>query len=335
MASSTGVIHGEMDTVICIIGDERTKTGLFEALRAHECVESAEPVQDVGYKMVARERLEECIGNTKTSGFYVGDVKIGNGRPLIIAGPCAVQTREQTLELADAVKAAGADMFRGGVYKPRTSPYDFQGIGEVGLDILAEAREATGLPIVTEVTDPRLVETVGSVADVLQIGARNTQNFPLLTETGSYAAAHDKAVLLKTSIANLPAKDILSAAEYVAVAGATKIILCERGYHDNGATFRNNPALGRMLEVRRATHLPIIGDPSHVCGDRELVEAVANSYLDTGANGLMIEVRRDAEQPMLDGNAVCDYRQSLPMAQFKAYMQRHFPERFEERQEGV
>lgn len=271
------------------------------------------------YWLVARERKDEFRDNLDTVSFNVRGVEVSGNRTLIIAGPCAVHSREQTLEIAQKVKEAGADMLRGGAYKPRTSPYAFQGLGEEGLKILAEARELTGLPIVTEVIDPRLVEKVGHYADVLQIGARNMQNFPLLVEAGKYAAKHDKGVLLKTSL--MPKlKEVLCAAEYLANEGAEKIMICERGISITTGSTRNTPHPSFVRELRESTYLPILGDPSHSTGDRELVEHTSDMYLAAKANGLLIDVVRDDEPEVINGHKVCDYKQGLPASKFKAYM---------------
>jgi len=271
------------------------------------------------YKIVARENREEYKNNLKTVTFHIRDVEVGN-KTIIIAGPCAVHSREQTLEIAQKVKEAGADMLRGGAYKPRTSPYSFQGLEEEGLKILAEARELTGLPIVTEVMDPRLVSLIGEYADVFQIGARNMQNFPLLIEVGRFAAKHDKGILLKTSL--MPKlKEVLCAAEYLAKEGAKKIIICERGMAITIGDTRNTPHPGFLLELRQATYLPVIGDPSHSTGNRELVEHTADMYLAAKANGLLIDVVRDNGTEVINGHKVCDYKQGLPATKFKSYME--------------
>ncbi len=271
------------------------------------------------YWLVARESRDEFRNNLDTVSFTIGNVTVSQHRPLIIAGPCAVHSREQTLAIAQHVKEAGADMLRGGAYKPRTSPYAFQGLEEEGLKILAEARELTGLPIVTEVMDPRLVELVGQYTDVLQIGARNMQNFPLLREVGKYAAQHQKGILLKTGL--MPKlKEVLCAAEYLAHEGAEKIIICERGISLTTGDTRNTPHPSFVRELRQATFLPVIGDPSHSTGDRELVEHTSDMYLAAKANGLLIDVIRDDEPDVINGHPVCDYKQGLPASRFKAYL---------------
>ncbi|MBW2978406.1 N-acetylneuraminate synthase family protein [Candidatus Woesearchaeota archaeon] len=315
------IVRGELDAIVCVVGDESDKEGLFEVLSSYDFVERATPVQsDVGYKLIARENLDEYNGNLNTVKFRINGVEIGNGKPVIIAGPCAVHSKNQTLEIADAVKEAGADMLRGGAYKPRTSPYGFQGLREEGLKILAEARERTGLPVVTEVTDTRLVDVVGQHADMFQIGARNMQNYPLLTEVGKYAAKHDKGILMKTSHGMPTLKEVLCAAEYLAYAGARKIVLCERGMAAKTGNTRNTPNPIFLGELREHTYFPVIGDPSHSTGHIKFVIGASDSYLAAGANGLIIEVRRDDEKPRIDGIAVCDFAQSLPLSKFKDYM---------------
>ncbi len=236
----------------------------------------------------------------------VGPVTFGAGTPVVIAGPCSVESREQTLALARAVKAAGARMLRGGVYKPRTSPYSFQGLGREGLEILAEARGETGLPIVTEVLDPRLVEQVGAVADVIQVGSRSMQNFPLLTEVGRFG----KPVLLKRGF-GATVEEWLYAAEYVALAGTLDILMCERGIRTfaNGAYDRATLDLAAVRAVRRLTPFPVIVDPSHAAGHAALVPDLAAAALSAGAHGLLVEVvlpGTDRAQVLCDGEQGVD-----------------------------
>ncbi len=235
----------------------------------------------------------------------VGPVAFGGPRPLIIAGPCAVESREQTLSIARAVADAGAELLRGGAYKPRTSPHDFQGLGPEGLEILAEAKAETGLPVVTEVTDPRLVEAVGRVADCLQIGARNMQNFALLREVGRAGMP----VLLKRHWA-ATLEEWLGAAEYIAAEGNLQIVLCERGIRSftQGSYSRFTLDLNVLPAVRRETFLPVIVDPSHATGDAAMVPPAARAALAAGADGLMIEVLRDGADPSA---ALCDGLQSV------------------------
>jgi 3-deoxy-7-phosphoheptulonate synthase len=232
-------------------------------------------------------------------------VLVGGGAPVIIAGPCAVETRAQTLAVARAVKAAGADLLRGGAFKPRTSPYDFQGRGRAGLEILAEAREETGLPIVTEVMDPRLVEMTCEFADCLQIGARSMQNFPLLREAGRSG----KPVLLKRHWA-ATLTEWLCAAEYIAAEGNLDVILCERGIRtfSQGEYNRNTLDLNVVPALLRETYLPVFVDPSHGTGVADLVPAACGAAMGSGAHGLIIEVIDEHADPAA---ALCDGRQSI------------------------
>jgi len=230
----------------------------------------------------------------------VKHVEFGAGWPVIIGGPCSVESVEQTLELAHAVKAVGCDMLRGGAYKPRTSPHDFQGLGLEGLEILREARLQTGLPIVTEVMDPRLVEQVGEYADMLQIGSRNMQNYPLLTEVGRFG----KPVLLKRGMA-ASLCEWLGAAEYIAKEGNLDIVLCERGIkaYPSGEYSRFILDLNVIPAVQKETFLPVIVDPSHATGVASMVEPASRSALESGCHGLIIEIASEkagAARPKCD-----------------------------------
>jgi 3-deoxy-7-phosphoheptulonate synthase len=217
----------------------------------------------------------------------VGGVEFGNARPVIIAGPCAVESHAQALGIAREVRAAGADMLRGGAFKPRTSPYDFQGLGKEGLEILAAARKETGLPVVTEVLDVRDLELVSRYADMLQIGSRNMHHFPLLREVGR----QDLPILLKRGMA-ASLKEWLCAAEYIAEGGNDRIVLCERGIRTfgNGEYDRNTLDLNVVQAVRREVDLPVIVDPSHGTGYRDMVPGAALAGIAVGADGLIIEV---------------------------------------------
>jgi 3-deoxy-7-phosphoheptulonate synthase len=235
----------------------------------------------------------------------VGGVEFGNGRPIIIAGPCAVESREQALGIAREVRAAGADMLRGGAFKPRTSPYDFQGLGEDGLKILAAARAETGLPIVTEVLDVRDLELVSRYADMLQIGSRNMHHFPLLREVGR----QNLPILLKRGMA-ASLKEWLCAAEYIAEGGNEQIVLCERGIRTfgNGEYDRNTLDLNVVQAVRRRVDLPVIVDPSHGTGFRDMVPGAALAGIAVGADGLIIEViGRDTKR----ADVLCDAEQGI------------------------
>lgn len=238
--------------------------------------------------------------------FTAGDVTIGAARLAVIAGPCSVESREQLLETAHAVKEAGATFLRGGAYKPRSSPYSFQGLGEAGLKLLAEAREATGLPVVTEVMSPTRVALVAVYADVLQIGARNMQNFDLLNAVGQA----QKPVLLKRGM-SASIEDLLMAAEYILAHGNNRVMLCERGIRtfDNKYT-RNTFDVNAIPLLKELTHLPVIADPSHAIGVRRHVQAITLAGVAAGTDGLIIETHPNPDQAVSDGD------QSLTLPQF-------------------
>ncbi|GAV22308.1 3-deoxy-7-phosphoheptulonate synthase [Carboxydothermus pertinax] len=246
---------------------------------------------------------------SKKTVITVKDVKIGNGDPVIIAGPCAVEGEEEYIAEALFLKEAGVQILRGGAFKPRTSPYAFSGLGVEGLKILAKAREITGLPVVTEVMDPRDVEIVGKYADILQIGSRNMQNFTLLKEVGLV----DKPVLLKRGLA-ATIKEWFLAAEYIVNSGNEQVILCERGIRTFEDYTRNTFDLAGMVAALDLTHLPVIADPSHATGRSELVGRVALGALAAGADGIMVEVHPHPEEALSDG------RQSLDYEEFKKLM---------------
>lgn len=237
-------------------------------------------------------RVHSSSHPTATRVVQVGPVRFGDARPVVIAGPCAVESLEQTLAVARAVKAAGAKMLRGGAFKPRTSPHDFQGLGLEGLRILREARRETGLPIVTEVMDTRLVETVAEYADMLQIGSRNMQNYPLLIEAGKSG----KPILLKRGMA-ASLCEWLGAAEYIAKEGNLEIVLCERGIkaYPSGEYSRNVLDLNVIPAVKEETFLPVIVDPSHATGVASMVEGASCAAIEFGSHGLIIEVACDHE----------------------------------------
>lgn len=221
---------------------------------------------------------------------------MGGGTPVVIAGPCSVETPEQIRAAAQAVRRAGARMLRGGAFKPRTSPYSFQGLGEEGLRLLAQAGQLTGLPVVTEVMDPREIDLVARYADLLQVGARNMQNFRLLTALGEI----DKPVLLKRG-PGATLEEWLNAAEYVASRGNERIILCERGIRTFETYTRYTLDLASAVAAKQLTHLPVIADPSHACGRRELVPAMALAALAAGLDGVMLEVHPDPARALSDG----------------------------------
>lgn len=226
----------------------------------------------------------------------------------LIAGPCAVESREQLLEIADVVAAGGATMLRGGAYKPRTSPYSFQGLGRAGLELLAEAKQRTGLPVVTELVDVRDVEVVAEVADVIQIGARNMQNYALLVEAGRT----DRTVLLKRGLSATLA-ELVMAAEYIRKEGNERIMLCERGIRTHETAYRFTLDLLAVPALQEMTDLPVLVDPSHAPGRHDWVRAMSLAAAAAGANGLIVEVHNDPEQ------ALCDGDQALPAEQFADY----------------
>jgi 3-deoxy-7-phosphoheptulonate synthase len=226
-----------------------------------------------------------------------------------MAGPCAVEKKELTLGIAHEVKAAGASILRGGAYKPRTSPYSFQGLGNEGLDYLAEAKRQTGLPVVSEILDPRDIEYFLEKTDIIQIGARNMQNFELLKEVGAY----DKPVLLKRGL-SATIKEWLLSAEYIMSRGNKNVMLCERGIRTFEAQYRNTLDLSAVPALKALSHLPVIVDPSHATGKWELVAPMAKAAIAAGADGLLIEVHSNPEC------ALCDGEESLKPAKFKELM---------------
>jgi len=258
----------------------------------------------VRYKLVSREfkELDTVVD--------VGGVPIGGHGIAIIAGPCTVESREQTLKIAHAVQAAGAVMLRGGAYKPRTSPYTFQGLGEVGLQILAEARALTGMPVVTEVMDTETLPLVTQYADMLQIGARNMQNYSLLRAVGR--TRHP--VLLKRGFA-ATVKDLLLAAEYILAEGNPHVVLCERGIRTFDDSLRFTLDLGAVPLIKKLSHLPVIVDPSHASGRADMVIPMVRAAIAAGADGLIVEVH---DNPAF---AVCDGTQSLVPERFAELMQ--------------
>ncbi len=243
-----------------------------------------------GYKLVSREVKPE---NTIVE---VGDVRIGGDEFVIAAGPCAVESREQILTVARRVKEAGARLLRGGAFKPRTSPYSFQGLGKEGLEILADARKETGLPIVTEVLDPEGVDLVEEYADVIQIGARNMQNFSLLKRCGRAS----RPVLLKRGLA-ATLEEFLMSAEYILAEGNYQVILCERGVRTFSDFSRNTLDLAVVPAVKELSHLPILVDPSHGTGRRDKVAPMSRGAAAVGADGLLLEVHHDPDTALSDG----------------------------------
>ncbi|CFX98298.1 Phospho-2-dehydro-3-deoxyheptonate aldolase, subtype 2 [Syntrophomonas zehnderi OL-4] len=246
------------------------------------------------YTLAAREKTAGdtiiCIPSR------MGQVKIGTGHCTVIAGSCAVESREQYLPLAEKLKAMGVHILRGGAFKPRSSPYSFQGLGEEGLRILAETRELTGMPVVTEIMDPRDLDKVYNCSDLLQIGSRNMQNFSLLKEVGQI----DKPVILKRGLA-ATIEEWLLAGEYILAAGNQQVILCERGIRTFESMTRNTVDIGAVALVKQISHLPVIVDPSHATGLRSLVIPVARAAIAAGADGLMVEVHLQPDQALSDG----------------------------------
>jgi 3-deoxy-7-phosphoheptulonate synthase len=254
------------------------------------------------YKLVSAESQPERTV-IQTRGRRIGGDYFG-----LIAGPCTVESREQTLETARAVNAAGATMLRGGAFKPRTSPYTFQGLGVEALQLLREAGDETGLPVVTELMDPRHVEEVVEATDVIQIGARNSQNFLLLSEVGRA----DKPVLLKRG-PSTSVEELLMAAEYVAKEGNERIILCERGIKTFETATRYTLDLGAVAVLKNETHLPVIVDPSHAAGRRDLVLPLARAAAAVGADGIIVETHPQPEHALSDGP------QQIPTSEFAAF----------------
>jgi 3-deoxy-7-phosphoheptulonate synthase len=282
-------IPGPTRVAIAVTGNEGPlDPGLFSGLPG---VAEAVPISRA-WKLVSREvKPDDTV--VRPGG---GEAAIGGGRFGVIAGPCAVEGREQLGLAARAVKKAGAHFLRGGAFKPRTSPYSFQGLKEDGLKFLAEAREETGLPVVTEVMDTRDVELVSRYADVLQVGARNMQNFSLLEAVGD----QPRPVMLKRGL-SATIQEFLMAAEYILKQGNYQVILCERGIRTFETMTRNTMDLGSIPLIKRLTHLPIIVDPSHGTGDRLSVPALARAAVALGADGLMVEVHPDPARALSDG----------------------------------
>ena len=239
---------------------------------------------------------------------YVGKVAIGAGQPIIMAGPCSVESYEQTLATAEAVKSAGAVILRGGAYKPRTSPYDFQGLGLEALQILSRVREETALPVVSEVLSTDDIEVVAEHVDMLQVGARNMQNFALLRRLGQLR----KPILLKRNPA-ATVKEWLLAAEYLLAGGNSQVVLCERGIRSYDPELRNTLDLAGMALARQLSHLPVIADPSHATGRRDLIPAMSRAALAAGADGLIIEVHPDPASALSDGKQSLDFPEFCSM----------------------
>lgn len=291
---------GTERTVIAIIGDERVlPKGAVGAMAGVENVmEVLQP-----YKLASKE------AKPKPSKVRVGDLVIGGDEIVIMGGPCAVESEEQVMKTAKAIKKSGAQILRGGAFKPRTGPYSFQGMGEEGLKIMAKARDETGLKIVTEVMDPRDVELVAKYADILQIGTRNMQNYPLLKEVGKAK----KPVLLKRGMW-ATYKELLLAAEYIMSEGNREVMLCERGIRTFESYTRNTLDIAAVPALKELTHLPVIVDPSHAVGRKGLVGPAAKAAIAAGADGLIIETHPEPDK------AVSDAEQTISLEEFDTLM---------------
>ena len=282
------VSRGVSRTIVGLVGDVdrfsalnlRSRSGVSDVVRI-----------SVPYKLVSREHHRE------RSQVQVGGVPVGGSAVTLIAGPCSVETPEQTLAAARMARAAGASILRGGAFKPRTSPYAFQGLGEAGLKILADVRQEVGLPVVTEVVDPASVDLVASYADMLQVGTRNMQNFALLQAVGSAG----KPVLLKRGM-NATIQEWLMAAEYIAQRGNLDIVLCERGIRTFETATRNTLDISAVPVVQRLSHLPVIIDPSHSGGHRDLVLPLTRAAVAVGADGVIVDVHPDPASALCDGD---------------------------------
>lgn len=296
------VIHGTTRDVIGAVGDERGKQ-VLQGIESMHGVESVVPILKP-YKLASKEV------KTEPSVVRVSDtVAVGGHDVIVMAGPCSVENERQIIETAHAVREAGAKVLRGGAFKPRTSPYSFQGLEEEGLKLLAKARAETGLPIVTEVVNPETADLVAEYADILQIGARNAQNFALLKKVGQLR----KPVLLKRGM-SMTIQEFLMSAEYVMSEGNQAVILCERGIRTFETATRNTLDLSAIPVLKEKTHLPVIADPSHGTGDYHYVAPMAFAAVAAGADGLIIEVHPDPERASSDGP------QSLKPKKFAAMM---------------
>ncbi|MHB1596081.1 MAG: 3-deoxy-7-phosphoheptulonate synthase [Streptosporangiaceae bacterium] len=282
------VSRGVSRTIVGLVGDVDRFSSLN--LRSRGGVSDVVRIS-VPYKLVSREHHRE------RSQVLVGGVPVGGSAVTLIAGPCSVETPEQTLAAARMARAAGASILRGGAFKPRTSPYAFQGLGEAGLRILADVRQEVGLPVVTEVVDPASVDLVASYADMLQVGTRNMQNFALLQAVGSAG----KPVLLKRGM-NATIQEWLMAAEYIAQRGNLDIVLCERGIRTFETATRNTLDISAVPVVQRLSHLPVIIDPSHSGGHRDLVIPLTRAAVAVGADGVIVDVHPDPASALCDGD---------------------------------
>ncbi len=296
------VIHGATCNVIGAVGDDRGKA-VLQSVESMDGVESVMPILQP-YKLAGREVCPESSIIELAPGLTIGGEQL-----IVMAGPCSVEGEEQLIETARAVKAAGATVLRGGAFKPRTSPYAFQGLEEEGLRLLDLARQETGLPIITEVVNPRDVELVARYADILQVGARNVQNFPLLKLLGQ----QDKPVLLKRGMATT-IKEFLMSAEYILSEGNRRVILCERGIRTFETATRNTLDISAVPVLKELTHLPVVIDPSHSTGHASLVPSMCYAAVAAGCDGLLVEVHNSPE------TASCDGPQSLRPSEFATTM---------------
>ncbi|MGD0586657.1 MAG: 3-deoxy-7-phosphoheptulonate synthase [Oryzomonas sp.] len=296
------VIHGSTRDVIGAVGDERGKA-VLQSLESLHGVENVVPILQP-YKLASKEVKKE-LSVVRISA----EVAIGGKRVIMMAGPCSVENERQIIESAEAVKKAGAHILRGGAFKPRTSPYSFQGLEEEGLKLLAKARDLTGLPVVTEVINPETAELVAKYSDILQIGARNSQNFALLKKVGQIG----KPVLLKRGM-SMTIQEFLMSAEYIMSEGNQSVILCERGIRTFETATRNTLDLSAIPVLKEKTHLPVVIDPSHGTGNHRYVAPMCYAAVAAGADGLIVEVHPDPEHASSDGP------QSLKPAKFQAMM---------------
>jgi 3-deoxy-7-phosphoheptulonate synthase len=296
------VIHGSTRDVIGAVGDERGKA-VLHSLESLHGVENVVPILQP-YKLASKEVKKES-SVVRISA----EVAIGGERVIMMAGPCSVENERQIMESAEAVKKAGAHILRGGAFKPRTSPYSFQGLEEEGLKLLAKARDLTGLPVVTEVINPETAELVAKYSDILQIGARNSQNFALLKKVGQIG----KPVLLKRGM-SMTIQEFLMSAEYIMSEGNQSVILCERGIRTFETATRNTLDLSAIPVLKEKTHLPVVIDPSHGTGNHHYVAPMCYAAVAAGADGLIVEVHPDPEHASSDGP------QSLKPAKFQAMM---------------
>ncbi|MBK5226046.1 MAG: 3-deoxy-7-phosphoheptulonate synthase [Thermoleophilia bacterium] len=299
VGAKSHISRGEFVTIIGAIGDREEIAQL--PLDAMPGVDKVMPILKP-YKLASRQ------AHPDDTVVQVRDRALGGNMFALIAGPCSVESEDQYLQAARQAKEAGASMLRGGAFKPRTSPYSFQGLGEDGLKIMAAAREETGLPLVTELMDPRDVEVVLKYADVIQIGTRNMQNFQLLSEVGKV----ERPVLIKRGM-SATIEELLMAAEYVLKEGNSDVILCERGIRTFETATRFTLDISAIPVIKKQSHLPVIVDPSHSAGKRELVLPLSLAAVAVGADGLIVETHPDPEA------ALCDGSQSLPADEFQAY----------------